>query len=66
MRTIADGIFDERAGTDYIHEGWAAVRLFEVDQLFRNLTVREPIIGIAEALCGTTCRLVADSLMRNP
>jgi ectoine hydroxylase-related dioxygenase (phytanoyl-CoA dioxygenase family) len=66
LRARVDRVFEEQAGTDYIHEGWAGVRLFEVDQLFRDMSVREPIIGIAEAVCGSTCRLVADSLMRNP
>ncbi len=66
LREHVDRIFDEQADSGRILEGWAAVRLFEVDQLFRDIIVREPIIGIAEALCGRTCRLIADSLLRNP
>jgi ectoine hydroxylase-related dioxygenase (phytanoyl-CoA dioxygenase family) len=65
LRARVDRMFEEDGDTGYIVEGWAAVRLFEVDQLFRDMAVREPIISIAEALCGSTCRLVADSLLRN-
>ncbi len=40
-------------------------RMFELDPLFQDLLTREPIIGLAEAVLGSDCHLVAQNVVRN-
>ena len=40
-------------------------RLFECDLMFRDLLVREPIIGIAEAVLGENCHCIAQGCILN-
>ena len=42
------------------------VRLFELDQLFRDMLVREPIIDLIEAILGDNCHVIANNVVRNP
>ncbi|MCE9590116.1 MAG: phytanoyl-CoA dioxygenase family protein [Planctomycetes bacterium] len=44
---------------------WITTRLFETDKVFRDLLVREPIIGLAEAILGAQCHLMAQNAVRN-
>jgi len=44
---------------------FVGVRLFETDRIFRDMLVREPIIGLAEAVLGETCHLMAQNVVRN-
>jgi len=41
-------------------------RLFEVDRVFRDLLVREPIISLVEALLGDDCHAISLNAIRNP
>ena len=50
--------------TDNLYRDWIAVRLFELDEMFRDVLVREPIISLAEAICGPDCHLIADGILR--
>lgn len=51
---------DENIYGDYI-----GVRLFEWDAMFRDLMVREPLIGLMETLLGADCHLIANNIVRN-
>ena len=42
------------------------LRLFERERIFRDMLVREPMIGLAEALIGPNCHLIADGAVFNP
>lgn len=48
-----------------LYAPWIALRLFETNQLFRDLLVREPIISLAEAVLGPQCHLMAQNAVRN-
>ena len=45
---------------------WSFVRLFERERIFRDMLVREPMIGLGEALVGPNCHLIADGAVYNP
>src|SRR5205823_2253212 len=51
--------------TDTFYGSFMAMRLFEWDNLFRDTLVREPIISLMEALLGSDCHLIANSVIRN-
>lgn len=51
--------------SENLYGTFLGVRLFEVDPVFRDLLVREPIIGIAEAILGKSCHLMAQNAVRN-
>lgn len=53
------------AATRNQYGSWIATRMFETDQVFRDILVREPIIGLAEALLGDQCHLMAQNAVRN-
>ena len=42
------------------------VRMFELDRIFRDMLVREPIIDVVEAILGGNCHVVANNVIRNP
>jgi len=44
---------------------YIAMRLFEWDNLFRDLLVREPVISLMEAIFGADCHLIANNVVRN-
>jgi len=52
------------AGT-YGQDGIVVHRLFELDPMFRNNLVREPIISIAEDLLGERCHCIAQGCILN-
>lgn len=67
LKEAMDRVFEEPEWktTDTLYGSFVAVRLFEVDPVFRDLLVREPIIGIAEAILGKSCHLMAQNAVRN-
>ena len=42
------------------------VRMFELDQMFRDMQVRAPIIDVIESILGDNCHVVANNVVRNP
>jgi len=66
LRARVDHVFDnpEKYADNLLHD-MTAVRLFETDQLFRDMLVREPLIGLVERLLGPTCHLIANNVVRN-
>lgn len=50
----------DNAYGDYIF-----VRLFELDLMFRDLLVKEPLIGLFERLLGKDCHLIANNAVLN-
>ena len=52
-------------GTRNQYGSWIATRMFETSRIFRDMLVREPIIGLAEALLGPQCHLMAQNAVRN-
>lgn len=50
----------DNAYGDYIF-----VRLFELDLMFRDMLVREPLIGLFERLLGPDCHLIANNAVLN-
>ena len=52
--------------TDNVYPNdWSGLRLFETDPMFVDMLVREPIISLAESICGEECHLIADGAVRN-
>ena len=66
LRERIDAIFDdpesEKSG---YHQGYTLLRMFERDNMFRDMMVREPIISLMEALLGPDCHLINDGVVRN-
>lgn len=66
--SLADRIFDDPL-LDEKHTLYSDItiaRLFEWDEVFRDLAVREPMISVVEAILGENCHLIANNLVRNP
>lgn len=61
-RVLDDPYF---ADTHNQYGAWICTRLFETDRTFRDLLVREPIIGLAEAVLGKSCHIMAQNAVRN-
>ncbi len=51
--------------TDTLYSDFIATRLFEHDAAFRALMMREPMIGLMEAILGADCHLVSNNVVRN-
>lgn len=51
--------------TDNRYDDYVMVRMFELDMMFRDMMVREPIISLVESICGAQCHLIADGVIRN-
>ncbi len=68
LRERVDRVFaDPRVHTtDTIYGEWIAVRLFEWDNMFRDMLIREPIISLMETILGADCHLIANNVVRNP
>ncbi len=65
-RRVDELFADSRAqNTDTFYGSYIAVRLFEWDPRFRDLMVREPMVGLMEALLGPDCHLIANNIVRN-
>jgi hypothetical protein len=62
-----DRIFSDPAmeKTNNIYCDFIAVRLFECDRIFRDIMVREPLIGLMETILGPQCHLIANNAVRN-
>lgn len=67
LRERVDRAFDAHpvGQSDLRYGEIVLVRLFELDPLFRDLLVREPIIGLCDAVLGPQCHLFAQNLVRN-
>lgn len=67
LRERVDRAFDAHpvGQSDLRYGEIVLVRLFELDPMFRDLLVREPIIGLCEAVLGAQCHLFAQNLVRN-
>ncbi len=68
LKSAMDRVFENPKWrkTDNVYDDISAVRLFECDNIFRDMLVREPIIGIVEGILGKSCHLMADGGIRNP
>lgn len=68
LKERIDRVFaDPRAKTtDTLYGEWVAVRLFEWDNMFRDMLVREPIISLMETILGHDCHIIANNFVRNP
>jgi len=67
LRNAVDRVFaDPRAKeTHNIYGEFLAVRLFEQNNLFRDMLVMEPIISLMETLLGADCHLISNNVIRN-
>jgi ectoine hydroxylase-related dioxygenase (phytanoyl-CoA dioxygenase family) len=66
FKTAIDRVYDDpRAQTTNTFSRFVAMRLFEWNNLFRDTLVREPIIGLMEALLGADCHLISNNVVRN-
>jgi ectoine hydroxylase-related dioxygenase (phytanoyl-CoA dioxygenase family) len=66
LKTRIDRAFDDPRTVETENRGgYTLVRAFELDTMFRDLMVREPIISVVEAICGDDCHLIADGVIRN-
>lgn len=61
-RKLADPKMKDEEG-DYIR-GISLMRMFEYDRSFRDLTVREPLVSLAEAILGEDCHLMSQNALR--
>ncbi|MDA0990243.1 MAG: phytanoyl-CoA dioxygenase family protein [Verrucomicrobia bacterium] len=50
---------------DIAYSDFIFVRLFEVDTMFRDLLVKEPLIGLFEHLLGHDCHVIANNAVLN-
>ncbi|MBI4551345.1 MAG: phytanoyl-CoA dioxygenase family protein [Candidatus Latescibacteria bacterium] len=53
------------AGTKYIQANFILRNTLELDQMFRDILVREPIINLAEAIVGANCQFCGQNVIRN-
>lgn len=53
------------AERDNAYGEYIFVRLFELDRMFRDLLVKEPLIGVFERLLGKDCHLIANNAVLN-
>ena len=66
FKIAVDRVYDDpRAQTTNTFSRFVAMRLFEWDNIFRDSLVREPIIGLMEALLGHDCHLISNNVIRN-
>ena len=65
MREMVDRVFVEKQFEKNLYGGFVLVRMFETSNIFRDLLVREPIIGLAEKLLGAQCHIMAQNVVRN-
>lgn len=67
LRAAVDYIFDhsEQYASNIMRD-MTVVRLFELNNLFRDALVREPMISLVEKILGPTCHCIANTIVRNP
>ncbi len=56
---------DPKFEANWYAKDFINVRLFETDNLFRDLLIREPIISLAEKILGIQCHLMAQNSVRS-
>ncbi len=67
LRTASDAIMDDadRKKQHYHPTGFVGSLLFEGERCFRDVLVREPIIGLVEAILGRDCQCCGQNVIRN-
>ena len=68
LRERTDRVFEnpKQKSPDYYYGDWLAVKLFEYDNVFRDMLVREPILSLMQTLLGKDCHVIANNFVRNP
>lgn len=64
---ISDRLFADSAlaGTKYIQSEFILRNTLELDQIFVDMLIREPIISLAEAVLGPDCKFCGQNVLRN-
>lgn len=67
LRQRSDEIFADPAlaGTKYIQNEFILRNTIELDPIFRQLLIRQPILDLAEALLGPDCKFCGQNVIRN-
>ena len=67
LRAVTDRCFADPAlqGTKYIQGDFILRHTLELDPVFTDMLVREPILGLAEAVVGADCRFCGQNVIRN-
>lgn len=67
LRRRSDEIFADLrlAGTKYIQAEFIIRNTIELDPMFRDILVREPILSLAEAILGPDCKFCGQNVIRN-
>jgi ectoine hydroxylase-related dioxygenase (phytanoyl-CoA dioxygenase family) len=67
LRRRSDEIFADPvlAGTKYIQSEFIIRNTIELDPMFRQLLVRQPILDLAEAIVGPDCKFCGQNVIRN-
>lgn len=67
LRRRSDEIFADPAlaGTKYIQSEFILRNTIELDSMFRQILVRQPILGLAEAILGPDCKFCGQNVIRN-
>ncbi len=67
LREASDAILDdgERKPRHFHPTGFVASLLFEGEPCFRDVLVKEPIIGLVEAILGKDCQCCGQNIIRN-
>jgi ectoine hydroxylase-related dioxygenase (phytanoyl-CoA dioxygenase family) len=68
IRRVTDGVLDDPGLNKAKHnpEGFILRNSLQVHPLFVELMMREPVLGLAEAVVGTNCKFVGQNVIRNP
>ncbi|MBM3263203.1 MAG: phytanoyl-CoA dioxygenase family protein [candidate division Zixibacteria bacterium] len=68
IREVSDRLFSDPAlaGTKYIQRDFILRNTLELDPIFVDMLIREPIVGLAEAIVGKDCKFCGQNLIRNP
>lgn len=67
LRQRSDEIFADPAlaGTHYIQSEFILRNTIELDPMFRQLLIRQPILDLAEAILGPDCKFCGQNVIRN-
>ncbi|MDD9949248.1 MAG: phytanoyl-CoA dioxygenase family protein [candidate division Zixibacteria bacterium] len=70
LREVTDRCFNDPvlAGTDYVSgqgDGFVLRNTLELDAVFVDMLVREPILSLAEAVVGEDCKFCGQNVIRN-
>lgn len=68
LREVTDRCFADPAlaGTKHIDAGFILRNTLELDPIFVDMLVREPIPSLAEAVLGPSCTFCGQNVLRNP